>query len=160
MSETLVCRLLDRATIDRAFPLIRGIVPGITLDHWAHFVRKLLSTASARPRRGLMTVQNPSGYILGFFSFEVRDDLYETRSLLIDNIIVADIPGRDSIWGKVMRTAEQLADMNNCRAIRANLSNDLDLAQGERTWTSASLAKAGYALNGISACKRLAGAMA
>lgn len=159
MSEPLVCRLLDRAMIDRAFPLIRGIVPGITLDHWTHFVRRFLAISSGPGHRGLMTVQNPAGYILGFFSFEVRDDLYETRSLLLDNIIVADIPGRNTIWALIMKTADQLANMNSCRAIRANLNNELESVDRERTWLSVSLAKAGYALDGISGCKRLAGAM-
>ena len=77
MAEPLAPRLLDRDTIDRAYPLVRSIATGVTLDRWGRFARPLVSSRSSSWPRGLMTIQNAAGYILGLYGFEVRDDLQE-----------------------------------------------------------------------------------
>ena len=39
MAEPLAPRLLDRDTIDRAYPLVRSIATGVTLDRWGRFAQ-------------------------------------------------------------------------------------------------------------------------
>ncbi len=155
MNEALTPRLLDKSTIDRAFPLVRNLVPAMTQERWTRFARPHLSSRSPHWPRGLMAIQNPGGYILGLFVFEVRDDLYETRALCIDNIIVPNLPGRDLVWAAIVDAAEHLAAMNGCRVIRAGLADELNPADTDRAWLSASLEKAGYSLEGVRAFKRI-----
>lgn len=155
MDDSLTPRLLDKSTIDRAFPLVRNLVPAITHERWTRFARPHLASRSPNWPRGLMAIQNPAGYILGLFVFEVRDDLYESRALCIDNIIVPNLPGRDLVWTAVVDAAEHLAAMNACRVIRAGLADELDPSNTDRAWLSASLQKSGYSLEGVRAVKRI-----
>jgi len=157
MDERLTPRLLDKTTIDRAFPLVRNLAPDITLERWTRFAKPHLASRSPDWPRGLMTIQNAAGYILGLFVFEVRDDLYEKRVLCIDNIIIPNIPGRDAIWAGVVDAAEHIAAMNGCRTIRAGLADDLEPGARDRdqTWLTGSLEKAGYSFEGMRAIKRL-----
>jgi hypothetical protein len=153
--DALIARLLDRSKIDQAFPLVRSLVPGITLGRWNAFVRPQLAVHSAAWPHGLMTIQNHKGYILGLFSFEVRNDLYESRTLCVDNIVVPNIPGRDLIWIAVAGATEQLAKMNGCRAIRAGMTEELGADSDDRSWVGSSLRRSGYELVGVRAFKRL-----
>jgi hypothetical protein len=155
MDESLTPRLLDKSTVDRAFPLVRNLNPEITQDRWTQFARPHLASRSPHWPRGLMAIQNPAGYILGLFVFEVRDDLHETRALCIDNIIVPNLPGRDLVWASIVDAAEHLAAMNGCRVIRAGLADELDPGDTDRAWLAASLQKSGYAMDGFRAFKRL-----
>jgi hypothetical protein len=155
MDGALTPRLLDKTTIDRAFPLVRSLVPAMTQERWTQFARLHLASRSPHWPRGLMTIQSPGAYILGLFVFDVRDDLYETRALCIDNIIVPNLPGRDLVWAAIVDAAEHLATMNGCRVIRAGLADELDPNDTDRAWLSASLEKAGYSLEGMRALKRV-----
>lgn len=154
-TDQLTPRLLDRATIDRAFPLVRTLAADITLDRWTRFARPHLTSRYPEWPRGVMTIQNGARYILGLFAFAVRDDLYENRALCIDNIIIPNIPGRDAIWSAAVDAAEHLAAVNGCRVIRAGLADELDPRDRDRAWLSTSLEKAGYSLDGMRAVKRL-----
>lgn len=158
MDDSLTPRLLDRSTIDRAFPLVRNLVPTITHERWTRFARPHLTSRSPNWPRGLMAIQNAGGYMLGLFVFEVRDDLYESRALCIDNIIVPNLPGRDLVWAAVVDAAEHVAAMNGCRVIRAGLADELDPSNTDRAWLSMSLEKSGYSLEGLRAVKRVEGA--
>jgi hypothetical protein len=155
MDDSLTPRLLDKSTIGRAFPLVRNLVPTMTQERWTQFARPHLAARSPHWPRGLMAIQNPGGYILGLFVFEVRDDLHETRALCIDNIIVPNLPGRDLVWASVVDTVEHLAAMNGCRVIRAGLADELDPSDFDRAWLSTSLEKSGYSLDGVRAVKRI-----
>ncbi|MCC6469667.1 MAG: hypothetical protein IT563_15190 [Alphaproteobacteria bacterium] len=155
--EALIARLLDRSKIDQAYPLVRSLVPGITLGRWNAFVRPQLAVHSAAWPHGVMTIQNHKGYILGLFSFEVRDDLYESRTLCIDNIVVPSMPGRELIWIAIADATDQLAKMNDCRAVRAGLNEELGSDADDRLWVGSSLQRSGYVLEGVRAFKRLDG---
>ncbi len=155
MLDPLAPRLLDRDMIDRAYPLVRSIATGITLDRWVRFARPLVSSRYAQWPRGLMTIQNTAGCILGLFGFEVRDDLHQSRALWMENIVVASIPGRDAIWAAVIEAAENLAKIHGCRAVRAGLSDDLDPSDSDRSWLLNSFESSGYSLDGVRACKRI-----
>ncbi len=153
MKQPLTPRLLDQRSIDKAYPLIRGILPAVTLERWTEFARSYLTPRSPRWPKGLMTIQNEEGYILGLFGFEVRDELRNSRALFIYSIIVPQVPGHDLIWKAVMRAAETLAEINGCTAIQVKLSDDLNIPPGGRDWLGDSLAAAGYVIEGIHAFK-------
>ena len=152
MADTLTPRCLDRRTIDKAYPLVRDIIPGVTVNRWAQFSRAYLAHRSPDRPRGVMTIQNAAGYILALFVFEVRDDLYESRILYLDNIMIPNVPGRRTIWASAIGAAENLANLNGCRAIRAELGGDLKRSDEDLL---TSLERSGYSPVGIRALKRL-----
>ena len=152
MVDTLTPRFLDRSTIDKAFPLVRNIVPGMTAARWARFVRPRLMPRSADWPRGVMTVQSDGGCILSLFAFEVRADLQESRIFCIDHIMVPNLPGRGTLWASTIGAAERLAEMNSCRAIRAEFG---DGSQHPDEDILMALKSMGYAPAGVRAFKRL-----
>ena len=152
MVDILTPRFLDRKTIDQAFPLVRNIVPGMTAARWARFVRPRLMPRSPDWPRGVMTVQNDGGCILSLFAFEVRADLHESRIFYMDHIMVPNLPGRGTIWASTIGAAEQLAEMNGCRAIRAEFGDDSEHSNED---ILLALESTGYSLSGVRAFKRL-----
>jgi len=152
MVDTLTSRFLDRRTIDKAYPLVRNIVPGLTAARWTQFVRPRLVPRSPDWPCGMMTIQNAAGYILSLFAFEVRAGLHEHRIFYMDHIMIPNLPGRGTLWASTISAAERLAEMNGCRAIWAEFrggveSSDTDLLT--------SLERSGYAPAGVWAFKRL-----
>ena len=85
MADTLTPCFLDWRTIDKAYPLVRDTIPGVTVNRWVKFSRAHLARRSPDRPRGVMTIQNAAGYILALFVFEVRDDLYASRILYLDH---------------------------------------------------------------------------
>ena len=152
MADTLTPRFLDRRSIDKAYPLVRNTMPGMTVDRWARFVRSQLAPRSPDWPRGMMTIQNAAGYILALFAFEVRYDLHENRIFYMDHIMIPNLPGRGTIWASAIDSAEQLAKMNGCRAIRAELGGDLECSDEDLL---ISLERSGYSSAGVRAFKRL-----
>ena len=152
MADRLTPRFLDRRTIDQAFPLVRNIVPGMTAARWARFVRPRLMPRSPDWPRGVMTIQNAAGYILSLFAFEVRADLHESRVFYMDHIMVPNLPGRGTIWASTIGAAERLAEMNGCRAIRAEFGDGSEHSDED---ILTALESMGYSLSGIRAFKRL-----
>jgi hypothetical protein len=157
MGNQLIPRFFDKAMIEQAYPIVRTLAPGVTLERWVQFARPRITSRSPEWPHGLMAIQNPGGYILGLFAFEVRDDLHESRTLWVSNIVVPNIPGRDQIGKSIIDAGEHLAMIHGCRAIRADLNNEIDPGDWDRTWLSASLVTCGYSMGGVRAFKRLTG---
>jgi hypothetical protein len=152
MADMLTPRFLDRRTINKAYPLVRNMVPGTTAARWTQFVRPHLASRSADWPRGVMTIQNTAGYILALFAFEVRADLHVSRIFYMDHIMVPNLPGRRTLWACAICAAERLAEMNCCAAIWAEFR-----AGAERTDEDllTSLERSGYAPAGVRAFKKL-----
>ena len=152
MADTLTPCFLDWRTIDKAYPLVRDIIPGLTVNRWVKFSRAYLAHRSPDRPRGVMTIQNAAGYILALFVFEVRDDLCESRILYLDYIMIPNVPGRRTICASAIDAAEYLAKLNGCCAIRAELGGDLERADEDLL---TSLERSGYSPAGVRAVKRL-----
>ena len=152
MVVTLTPRFLDRRTIDKAYPLVRNIVPGMTAARWTQFVRPHLVPRTPDWPRGVMTIQNAAGYILSLFAFEVRADLHESRIFHMDHIMIPNLPGRGTLWASTIGAAERLAEMNGCRAIWAEFRGG---AERSDTDLLTSLERSGYAPAGVRHFKRL-----
>lgn len=155
MDDVLTPRLLDDSMVERAYALVRNLAPGVTRARWRQFVMPSVRPGSSAWPRGLMSVQNAAGYILGLYRFEVRRSLYVRRILTVDNIIVADLPGRERIRATIIKTMENLASLYGCPLIRAEISNDFDLADGERNWILTAFEGSGFSVGGTYATKRL-----
>jgi len=152
MADTLTARFLDRRTIDKAYPLVRNIVPGTTAARWTQFVRPRLMPRSPNWPRGVMTIQNAGGCILSLFAFEVRADLHESRIFYMDHIMIPNLPGRGMIWASTIGAAERLAEMNGCGAIRAEFGGGPERSDEDLLTT---LERMGYSLASVRAFKKL-----
>ena len=152
MVDTLTPRFLERSTINKAYPLVRNIVPGMTATRWTQFVRLHLVPRSPDWPRGVMTIQNAAGYILSLFAFEVRTDLREGRIFQMDHIMIPSLPGRGTLWALTIGTAERLAEMNGCAAIWAEFPGGAECSDNELL---ISLERSGYSPAGVRAFKRL-----
>ena len=152
MVDTLTPRFLDRRTIDKAYPLVRNIVPGMTAARWAQFVRPRLMPRSPDWPRGVMTIQNAAGVIFSLFAFEVRADLLERRIFCMDHIMIPNFPGHRTIWASTIGAAERLAEMNGCGVIWAEFG---DGSGGSDKGLLMSLETMGYSSAGVRALKRL-----
>jgi hypothetical protein len=86
------------------------------------------------------------------FAFEVRADLHESRIFCMDHIMIPNLPGRGTIWACAIDSAERLAEMNGCDAIRAEFG---DGAEGSDKALLMLLDSMGYSLAGVRALKRL-----
>ena len=151
MVDTLMPRFLDRRTIDKAYHLVRNMVPEMTAARWSQFVRHLVPRSPDWPR-GVMTIQNAAGYILSLFAFEVRADLHESRIFYMDHIMIPNLPGRGTLWASTIGAAERLAEMNGCRTIWAEFRGS---AEGSDKDLLTSLERSGYVPAGVRAFKRL-----
>ena len=152
MVDTLTPRFLERSTINKAYPLVRNIVPGMTTARWTQFVRPHLAPRSPDWPRGVMTIQNAAGYILSLFAFEVRTDLREGRIFQMDHIMIPSLPGRGTLWASTIGAAERLAEMNGCRAVWAEFRGTAEHSDKDLL---TSLERSGYAPSGVWAFKRL-----
>jgi len=152
MVDRLTARFLDRRTIDRAYPLVRNIVPGMTAARWSRFVRPHLVLRSPDWPRGVMTIQNAGGCILSLFAFEVRADLHESRILYMDHIMIPNLPGRGTLWASTIGAAERLAEMNGCGAIKVEFGGGPERSDQELL---TALEGMGYSLASVRALKRL-----
>jgi hypothetical protein len=152
MADTLTARFLDRRTIDKAYPLARNIVPGMTAARWTRFIRPHLVRRSPDWPRGVMTIQNAHGCIFSLFAFEVRADLHESRVLYIGHIMIPNLPGRGTIWAATIGAAERLAELNSCPAIRTEFG---DVSERWDEDLLMSLEGMGYSRARIRAFKRM-----
>ena len=151
MVDTLTPRFLDRRTIDKAYPLVRDMVPGMTAARWTQFVRPRLVPRSPEWPRGVMTVQNAGGCILSLFAFEVRADLHESRLFCMDHIMIPNFPGRGTLLASTIGAAERLAEMNGCGVMRVEFGDGSEHSDRDLL---ATLEGMGYSLSGIVAFKR------
>lgn len=119
---------LVRQRIDQAFPLVSAIAPDLTVQRWRQFASAALPAdgdAGSGGDRGIMTLQNDRGYILGLFSHAVCDHLRLGRVLGVDNLMVADLFDAGGAMEALLEAMERLARENHCVAIHTDLPEHL-----------------------------------
>jgi len=150
-------RPLGRDQIAQAFPLVQAIVPGTSLARWTDFARR---HTLERGERGIMTVQNQGGYILGLFTHEVQDDLSLGRALVAGNVMVADFPGREQTLDALIDAMHMLANLRRCAAISARLDSGPPGASPPGTWVLPRFLQVGFVASGPGQCHKTLAAAA
>lgn len=132
MSHGFTAKPLARQQIDQAFPLVNAVAPGLTVQRWRDFAARALPDAppsdgpsAAVVGRGIMTVQNDRGYILGLFSHGVCDHLRLGRVLGVDNLMVADMFDAGGAMEALLEAMKRLAREAGCVAIHTDLPEHL-----------------------------------
>ena len=149
MHDTLQARLLDESMIGPAYTLVQNSVPNVSPARWRDFAAPQIDSRRPDWPSGIMSAQNSAGCILGLYRFEVRDILHISRTFCADNIIVASFPGRERIWEVLAKTMDDMARVNGCRMIRAELSTELGQPGHETAWLMAMCRECGFALDGL-----------
>jgi hypothetical protein len=150
MADPLIPRPLSRDQVAQAFPLVQAILPGTSLARWTDFARR---HTLERGERGIMTVQNQTGYILGLFTHEVQDELSLGRALVANNIMVADFPGREQTLNALIDAMQMLANLRRCAAISAALDSAAGVAP-PGTWVLSRFLEAGFLASGPRQCHK------
>ena len=73
MSRELIIKLLDRESVDQAFPLACLSASGISLEEWRRFATG--SPGALGAAHGVLSIQNRSGVIQGLCSYRFEASL-------------------------------------------------------------------------------------
>ncbi len=151
----LVLRPLEQERIRQAFPLVQAVLPGTTLARWTEFARPLATEQRGRTAGGIMAAENQSGYIVGMFTHQTREELASGRTLAIGNLLIADFPGRDQAIGHLIDGMEVMANLRGCHAIAIDL--DILFVDGTPTcaWSLPVFERNGFVALGASQCRKL-----
>jgi hypothetical protein len=102
-----------------------------------------------------MAAENQSGYIVGLFTHQVRDELAIGRTLAIGNLLIADFPGREQAMGYFIDSMEVMAHLRGCHAIAVDLG--IAFADGASTsgWSLPVFERGGFTALGTNQCRKL-----
>lgn len=107
MVQNLVVRLLeDPAQIDQLFP-VANLASGVSLERWRRFALDWLQPVQAG--RGILIVQDGSGYVLALCSFQAVEDLRSGPVLAVENLIAVDLVSGERIAAIMLENLEVYA---------------------------------------------------
>jgi hypothetical protein len=154
MPELFTPRHLGPNQIDQAYPIVQSIVPGLKVDDWRMFARRVhdLSADVA----GIMTVQS-KGYIHGLFSYTVEPHLQHRRVLSVNNVVVVDLFDPGAVAEALLEAMEALALDLDCRAIHTMLPNGPHSPPNYRRWLLNQFRVQGHEVESLALCKRFGG---
>lgn len=111
---------LDR--LELAWPLIREIAEGVSLESWCAFARSMIDPMSPPDdRRGIVVAQRRR-VIRGLMTYETVDELVRGRVLLLRNAVVMDIALGGQIATALHRRCDELAKNSGCASICLELA--------------------------------------
>lgn len=152
MPDAFVLRPLTRQQIRQAYPLVRSHVPEVSEARWDAFARARTAAAGTVRKDGIMTLQNQTGYILGIFVYDVRDDLQAGRILSVAHTTIAELVGQQTLTEHLLEGMFTVARLHDCAAI------DVQLPQsGPRASLNTIYQRAGFAFDRMHARQSLRG---
>ncbi len=136
----------DRAAL--AYPLVRDIIGGASLDEWLRYVEALTAPSASQARESGIIIAERHGYIRGLFSHSVKRSLLCGRVFVLDEFAVLEMAGREGVIAALMKTAREMARRRGCQALYANIPPDAE-------WASELFLKAGHSLERMCYCLQL-----
>ena len=98
---------LSSDRLAQAWPLVREIANGVSLESWCAFAQAmLLPIDPAETRRGILVAERKRT-IRGLLTYETFDDLTRGRVLLLRNAVVMDLALREPIAVSLHRSWTQ-----------------------------------------------------
>ncbi len=146
MDDVLTAMPLCGLQLQRAYTLVGLMHPHVTAKQWAIFAQRY--TRSPRQRRGLVGIQDGRGYVHAVFTYVVdRSSLGSGRTLKIENIILAHLPGQT--LGLALTTcAEHLATEFGCSAISVAIPGTASKTRWDGS-TQTMLQSAGFRISAV-----------
>ena len=162
MLDSYVAKPLGRRQIDQAFPIVQTIAPDLGMERWRAFAAAVITagdvgakpdSGASRPR-GIMTVQNPRGYIHGLFSYMVQENLRHGRVLSVDNFIVLDLFDLAGAAEALLDAMDRTAAALGCKAIHTSLPDNYSSLPEYCNWLVGCFRESGHTVETLRLCKR------
>ena len=154
MSKRYVVKPLGEGQVLQAYPLVQSAVPHLTLEQWMGYAEELCS--GERPGEtgvGVMSAQNPDGYIYGIYCHEVETDIKHGRILKVSNLVTANLYDSAGIMDRMIDSMIDMARDSGCVAVQVDLPQEI--ANGPQSVESPAnmLRGAGYRLASVALCR-------
>ena len=108
---------MDEKLFDAAYPLVRAVAPGVSVEQWSVHARKV------RMRGGLLGLIGAENALFGLLTYRNEESLRHGRIFHIDNFVTFELnraaPGRKALC----EAAEALARKQGCTAIEIRLDS-------------------------------------
>lgn len=148
MGRPLSVRTLTAKQIAQAFPLVRAIVPDLTLENWLDYA-KAIAKADGMERGGVVAAQDERGYIFGLFCYKIQYDICHGRTLAIENMVALDMVDRSGAMEALMGALDRIARQKGCQYVHIALPYK---TIGHRSFLRP-LREAGHEIDNIRLCK-------
>ena len=119
MSRELIIKLLDRESVDQAFPLACLSASGLSLEEWRRFATGPAGALGAS--HGVLSIQNRSGVIQGLCSYRFEASLRHGRVCVAEDVVALDLMDDTCVADALLRALEDLARRGGATALRLNL---------------------------------------
>lgn len=117
---------LSQQQVLQAFPLVQLMNRATSLEQWQNFANSMLRSVERNPDppRGIMTLSDERGYLLGMFVYMIEPHLVHGRTLAIDNFVLVG----GMVYREAARTLlgaiENLAFQHDCAAVHIMLPRE------------------------------------
>lgn len=140
----------------QAFPLIQALRPNLSLDGWNSFAADHFAGTRV-DERGILAVENRSGYILGLSFYTVYMDIRHGRTLLAKDAVVLAMLRQtaDSAFSLLIDGIENVARESRCAAIHTSVVPELPGPQSQTLRHC--LTRHGHRIDHSMFCKALPG---
>jgi len=125
MSEALILRPLTRRQVNQAYALVRHALPHASPERWDGFARARIGSEGLRRNHGIITLQSQTGYILGLFIYDLRDDLQDGRTLSVSYVAVAELVGQATLARHLVDGMVTIARLHDCSMIELRLTRQI-----------------------------------
>ena len=150
MSKRYVVKPLGEGQVLQAYPLVQTAVPHLTLDQWTDYAEAFCSTKrSTGDDTGVMSAQNPDGYIYGIYCHEVETDIQHGRVLKISNLVTANLYDSAGIMDKMIDSMIDIARNSDCATVQVDLPEEVGRGPQPVEGTVSMLRGAGYRLASV-----------
>lgn len=106
---------IDR--LEQAWPLVREVASGVSLESWCAFARAMLSPIDPETSRRGILVAERKRTIRGLMTYETSDDLTRGRSLLLRNAVIMDLALREHIAEALRQRSLDVAHQAQCSGL-------------------------------------------
>lgn len=148
-------RPLAESEFARAYPLIRAIATGLSLNAWLGFAR-LFAVSEASLEGGIISAQDDNAYIYGLCCYMVLPNLCHRRSLIVEPIVALHVVDPLGPIEALLEALEPIAHRLGCESIQLVLPRSGSSEPGSGDPSYDVFRAAGYELGGIKLSRRLA----
>jgi hypothetical protein len=154
MSKRYVVKPLGEGQVLQAYPLVQTAVPHLTLEQWIGYAEQLCGRwHAAECGSGVMSAQNPDGYIYGIYCHEVENSIKLGRILKVRNLVTANLYDSAGIMDRMIESMGSKARDSRCVAVQVELPESVGMGPRPVDGTVSMLQRAGYRLDSVALCR-------
>ena len=154
MSERYVVKPLGTGQYLQAYPLVRTAAPQLSPAQWLGYIEEL---CGGRHRddgaAGIMSAQNPDGYIYGIYCHAAETDIKHGRVLKVSNLVTANLYDPAGIMGRMIESMADKAREVDCVAVHIELPEEDGRGPQPPHGAASMLRGAGYRLASVALCR-------